>query len=80
MPRFRKDPVQRTESIKTFADSEIQISVKEGVKAEGLIAWAALLFFALISFWYLYLKYGDKAKHKVKKVGGRIKKAIRRKR
>ena len=78
MPRFRKDPVQRTESIKTFADSEIQISVKDGIKAEGLIAWAALGFFAFIAFWYLYLKYGDRARSKIKRAGGRIKKAIRR--
>jgi hypothetical protein len=79
MARLRREPIQRTESIQTLSDSEIQISLKEGVKAEGLISYFALAFFAILAGWYLYLKYGDKAKGHIKKTGRRIKAKLKRK-
>jgi beta-glucosidase/6-phospho-beta-glucosidase/beta-galactosidase len=42
--------------------SEIQISPKDGIKAEGYVSWAVIL---LIGF-YIYMKYGHtKVKNKI---------------
>ena len=76
MPRFRKAkqaPARTTESISVITDSEITISRKDGIKAEGLISYLVLGAFVFVALFYIKLRYGDTIKGHIKKAHRAIK-------
>jgi uncharacterized membrane protein len=69
-------------TVQSIAKSEIEISYKNGIKADGLISWAVLGAFVFLGFIFIKAKYGAKIKEKVKthRAKRKAKKATKRRR